>query len=97
MPPCTTPQPVEELLRESDRDTVLWADSAYVSPAIANASNRTKRKAAISELLRCIGTDPIPVRPNRSEPRAVKRRPKGYQYLTAPRKQMVVASSRRLK
>ena len=28
-------QPVGELLRESDREAVLWADSAYVGPFIA--------------------------------------------------------------
>lgn len=33
-------------------------------------------------------------RPGRSEPRAVKRRPKAYQLLTAPRHQMIVTSHR---
>jgi hypothetical protein len=36
-------------------------------------------------LLRCIADDPLPLRPNRSEPRARKRRPKAYQLLNKPR------------
>jgi len=36
-------------------------------------------------LLEHLAKDRLPVRPNRREPRAVKRRPKGYQLLTAPR------------
>ncbi len=41
--------------------------------------------------------DLVPLRPDRSEPRAVKRRPKVYQLLTKPRLNMVVSSSRDLK
>lgn len=37
-------------------------------------------------LLRCIGDDPLPHRPNRYEPRARKRRPKAYQLLNRPRR-----------
>ncbi len=36
----------------------------------------------------------VPERPGRSEPRAVKRRPKNYQLLTAPRHEMKVAPHR---
>ena len=36
-------------------------------------------------LLECIARDPVPLRPNRSEPRARKRRPKNYQLLNKPR------------
>lgn len=49
------------------------------------------------ELLRIIATDQVPVRPNRVEPRARKRRPKSYQLLTSPRHKMVVSASRALK
>jgi hypothetical protein len=38
-----------------------------------------------SLLLRCIADDPLPLRPNRREPRARKRRPKAYQLLNKPR------------
>jgi hypothetical protein len=45
-------------------------------------------KHARQELLRIIATDQVPNRPNRSEPRSRKRRPKPYQWLTKPRSQM---------
>lgn len=51
-------------------------------------------KRARQELLRIIAADQIPLRPNRSEPRARKRRPKPYQMLTRPRRLMVVSPSR---
>ena len=54
-------------------------------------------KRAREELLRVIAADPVPLRPNRSEPRARKRRPKPYQMLTRPRHAMVVSPSRALK
>ena len=54
-------------------------------------------KRAREELLRIIAADQVPDRPNRSEPRARKRRPKNYQLLTKPRREMVVAHSRNLK
>lgn len=54
-------------------------------------------KRARAELLRVIAADPVPLRPNRCEPRARKRRPKPYQMLTRPRHEMVVSASRALK
>lgn len=54
-------------------------------------------KRARAELLRIIAADQLPDRPNRSEPRAKKRRPKPYQRLTKPRHQMKVSASRRQK
>jgi len=54
------------------------------------AATRTARR----ELLRIIATDRVPLRPNRSEPRARKRRPKNYQLLTVPRRHMRVSPSR---
>jgi IS4 transposase len=54
-------------------------------------------KRARAELLRVIAADSVPLRPNRCEPRARKRRPKSYQLLTSPRHQMVVSASRALK
>jgi hypothetical protein len=54
-------------------------------------------KRARAELLRIIAADPVPLRPDRSEPRARKRRPKSYQLLTKPRHAMVVSPSRALK
>jgi hypothetical protein len=51
-------------------------------------------KRARQELLRIIAADQVPDRPNRVEPRARKRRPKSYQLLTSPRREMVVSASR---
>ena len=42
-----------------------------------------------------VAGDPLPVRPDRSEPRAVKRRPKNFRLLTKPRRQMIVERSRK--
>ncbi len=41
--------------------------------------------------------DPLLVRPNRSEPRAAKRRPKNVRLLTKPRKQMPPAIAKTIK
>ncbi len=54
-------------------------------------------KHARAELLRVIAADLVPLRPNRSEPRARKRRPKSYQLLTRPRHSMIVSPSRSMK
>jgi hypothetical protein len=42
-----------------------------------------------------VAGDPLLVRPERSEPRAVKRRPKNFRLLTKPRHQMIVERSRK--
>ena len=42
-----------------------------------------------------VAGDPLLVRPDRSEPRAVKRRPKNFRLLTKPRHQMVVERCRK--
>ena len=49
-----------------------------------------------AELLLALATDLLPLRPNRVEPRAVKRRPKVYQLMTKPRHLMRVSPSRSL-
>jgi Transposase DDE domain len=54
-------------------------------------------KSRYEDILLALACDLVPERPNRSEPRAVKRRPKVYQRLTKPRDEMVVSSSRRNK
>ena len=61
-----------------------------------HAKPRTN-KTLLAELLRLIASDQVPLRPYRVEPRAVKRRPKSYQWLTKPRHEMVVSHSRRKK
>jgi len=74
--------PLERLSFKGSVDSVR-----QYSLAISKA--RTKRKAAelVKELLRVLASDLVPERPNRKEPRAVKRRPKPFPLLTKPRKQ----------
>jgi hypothetical protein len=55
------------------------------SLAIAQAHSKRKQNHLIVELLEVIARDEVPDRPERLEPRAVKRRPKSYQLLNRPR------------
>jgi len=48
----------------------------------------TERRRLLSSLRDAIAANVLAVRPGRREPRCVKRRPKPYQLLTAPRHQM---------
>ena len=70
---------------------VLHAFAPRFGPATHGAAQR------YAELLRALAAAPVPLRPERSEPRAVKRRPKSYQLLTKPRREMRVSDSRRQK
>ena len=61
----------------------------HYAHAIRAAASTPKKKAdLIAQLLERIAFDMVPERPSRSEPRAVKRRRKGYQLLTKPRSKM---------
>ncbi len=53
----------------------------------AMAGKPRRQQELIAQLLAIIAGDPLPERPGRSEPRAVKRRRKNYQLLTKPRHQ----------
>ncbi len=55
-------------------------------PALLRAVSRRTRNRLHSRLLEILAADELPFRPGRLEPRAVKRRPKPYPLLTAPRK-----------
>jgi len=55
------------------------------SGALAQARSKKKRKELLARLWEVIARDPVPDRPGRREPRAVKRRPKPFPLLTAPR------------
>ena len=52
------------------------------------------REDALEEMLILCAADLLPLRPGRSEPRVLKRRPKPYQSLTRPRHLMRVSPSR---
>jgi hypothetical protein len=51
-------------------------------------NSKAERRRMIADLHEAIADVPIKQRPGRSEPRAVKRRPKPFQLLTAPREEM---------
>jgi hypothetical protein len=55
--------------------------------AISRARSRKMRDQLWDDLLWNLARDLVPHRPNRSEPRAVKRRPKPFPLLTKPRRQ----------
>jgi len=57
------------------------------SLAIAQARSKRMQHQLIIELLEVIARDRVPKRPNRREPRAVKRRPKAFPLLNKPRDQ----------
>jgi hypothetical protein len=57
---------------------------------VVDAANGKPRKQAalLDQMLKILAEDLVPYRPNRSEPRAKKRRPKNYQVLNKPRHKM---------
>jgi Transposase DDE domain len=74
-----------ELDRMSFKGTV---DSVrQFSLAIAQARSKKKQQQLIAELLETVARDQVPDRPERTEPRAVKRRPKAFPLLNKPRDQ----------
>ena len=56
--------------------------------------NPTEQRRLVAHLQEVIAQKLVPDRPNRGEPRAVKRRPKNYQLMTAPRHEMAEQSHR---
>jgi putative transposase len=59
----------------------------HFSAALARCRLARQRRHVWNELLRTLTADLVPERPNRREPRAVKRRPKAYALLNRPRHQ----------
>jgi len=83
--------PIERISFKGASDTLRqWADAFNI-----HAGKPRKQSQMLDELLKIIAEDTVPHRPHRSEPRAKKRRPKGYQLMTKPRHEMVVSDSRR--
>jgi hypothetical protein len=64
------------------------------SNAIDRAPNDKLRRQLWEDLLRTLARDLVPLRPDRQEPRAVKRRLKPYPLLNKPRRQFVEISHR---
>lgn len=61
------------------------ATARHTGQALLRARTRRVRTELIAALYRVIADDLVPERPNRWEPRAVKRRPKPYSWLTCHR------------
>lgn len=64
------------------------------SNAMDRAPNGRLRRQLWDDLLRTLARDRVPWRPDRREPRAVKRRPKPYPLLNQPRRKFVEISHR---
>lgn len=83
-----------DLTRISFKGTVdtlrQWADALNTV-----AKNKREFERLKLQLLALVAEDLVPLRPDRVEPRAKKRRPKGYQLLTSPRHKMKVSESRK--
>jgi len=60
-----------------------WAPGLSLS---CDGFDEGRRLVIYGMMLACIACDTVQARPNRTEPRARKRRPKGYQLLNCPRK-----------
>jgi hypothetical protein len=72
--------PLERLSFKGSVDAVR-----QFSGALAQARSKRQRQALLARLWEVIAHDAVPLRPGRREPRAVKRRPKPFAWLTAPR------------
>jgi hypothetical protein len=64
------------------------------SAALARARTQKLRRQLWADLLGAVARDAVPWRPDRRQPRAVKRRPKPYPLLNRPRGQFVEISHR---
>ena len=81
-----------------DRERVSFKGSVdalrQYSDAIGKARNQAMQQQLWEDLLLNLARDVVRLRPNRREPRAVKRRPKPYPLLNQPRRQFVEISHR---
>jgi hypothetical protein len=77
-------RPIERLSFKGAADALR-----QFSPVVAQARVGQRRRALIRKLLAVLAGDLVPDRPGRREPRAVKRRPKPYSWLTQPRHQFI--------
>ena len=83
--------PIDRLSFKGTVDSLRhWGDALYI-----HHGKPRKQREMIQILFGIIADDLVPYRPERSEPRVKKRRAKGYQLMTQPRRQMVVSDSRK--
>jgi hypothetical protein len=79
--------PIERLSFKGSVDTLRqWSDTL-------NAAHAKPREQArlFNQLLQILAEDTLPIRPDRSEPRVRKRRPKAYPLMTHPRQEYRLA------
>ena len=81
--------PLDQISFKGTLDTVRHWQHTIAAQRGAGARDR-----ALEAMLILCAADLLPLRPGRSEPRALKRRPKPYQHLTRPRRLMIVSPSR---
>jgi hypothetical protein len=81
----------EDLQRMSFKGTV---DTLRQWVGFMRARDQKLLNTRWHDMLTAMAADLVPERPNRTQPRAVKRRSSKYQLLTTPRDQMVVSASR---
>jgi hypothetical protein len=93
---CVMAQAAAQHERDLERISFKGAVDALrqYSPAIAQARNQKLRRQLWEDLLLNLARDLVRCRPNRREPRAVKRRPKAYPLLNQPRHRFVEISHR---
>ncbi len=76
--------PLKRISFKGSLDTVRhWATVIR-----ASAGKPAKQRILVAKMLEVIANDPLPERLGRSEPRAVKRRPKNFNRITKPRNEM---------
>ena len=81
--------PLDQISFKGTLDTVRhWQHTIAAQRGVGS------RGEALEEMLLLCAADLLPLRPGRSEPRVLKRRPKPYQSLTRPRHLMHVSPSR---
>jgi len=85
---CIIAEAVATYPVELDRVSFKGAVDALrqYSSAISQARNAKTRAALWEDLLLNLARDLVPYRPNRLEPRSLKRRPKNFGWLTKPRR-----------
>ena len=85
---CVCQAPLERLSFKGTLDSALQYSlvMAQVPP-----SHRKKRQAIYADMLAVIAKDQVPERPDRFEPRCLKRRPKRYPFMKRPRHELRAA------
>jgi hypothetical protein len=85
---CACHAPLQRLSFKGTLDTARQYSHTL---AQIPASHRKRRLAIYRDMLAVIAEDPVPQRPDRFEPRCLKRRPKAYPFMKRPRRELRAA------